>query len=75
MAPVRIDRCVCSNRSFRELRSVADARDASSVEELQRFVEFGRGCGLCHPYVRRMLATREVVFGQVIDDPAIPGRQ
>ena len=66
--PWHIDRCVCSNRTFAELRAAADASRARSIAELQTHVEFGRRCGLCRPYVRRMLATGEVIFGGVIDE-------
>ncbi len=68
MRPVRIERCVCSDRTFAELRAIAGAADARTIDELQRRVEFGRGCGLCRPYVRRMLRTGEVVFGELVTD-------
>ena len=66
MRAVRIDRCVCFARTFAELRTAADRSGARTLEELQQHTDFGRGCGLCHPYVRRMLQTREIVFGEIL---------
>ena len=68
---MHIDRCVCHNRTFRALRDHADASGTWTVESLQREVSFGFGCGLCRPYVREMLATGQVVFTEVIADPAV----
>lgn len=64
---MQIDRCVCYNRRFAELRLVAEQTGAPSVEALQEHVAFGLKCGLCHPYVRRMLSTGETVFTEVIE--------
>lgn len=72
---MRIDRCYCFQKRFAELREVAEATGAESVEELQAHCTFGRKCGLCHPYVRRMLRTGQTLFRQIIeekDEPAAP---
>ena len=66
MRPIRIDRCVCFSRTFTELRTIAEDAGARTLEDLQRHTDFGRGCGLCHPYVRRMLRTRETVFSEIL---------
>lgn len=63
-----IDRCSCFDRTFAELKDVADATGAASVTALQTQVTFGEKCHLCHPYVRRMLATGQTVFHAVIED-------
>ena len=63
---MQIDRCICFDRRFDELRRVAEETGAKTVEALQQHVVFGRKCGLCHPYVRRMLVTGETVFSEVI---------
>lgn len=67
---MQIDRCVCFNRRFADLRRVAEKTGAATVEALQQEVVFGRKCGLCHPYVRRMLRTGETVFSEVLTDDA-----
>ena len=73
MPGVRIDRCYCFGRTFRELERVAAAMGAETLSELQQHVVFGRQCQLCHPYVRRMLHTRETVFSEVIEEVDEPG--
>ncbi len=71
---VHIDRCLCFDRPFADLRDVADATGARTVGELQQHAAFGRKCGLCHPYVRRMLRTGETVFAAVVTDEEASGQ-
>lgn len=70
---MRIDRCQCFGRTFEELKAAAEATGATSVAELQKEVAFGLRCGLCRPYVRRMLRTGETVFHTIITDADEPG--
>jgi len=65
---MQIDRCICFDKTFAELKRVADRHTCETIEQLQRFVEFGRNCKLCHPYVRRMLVTGETVFREILED-------
>ena len=67
-----IDRCLCFGRPFAELADVAAETGATTVAELQRHAEFGLRCGLCHPYVRRMLRTGRTVFREVVTDEDEP---
>lgn len=71
---IKIDRCVCYGRTFSELKQEAANDHVESVEELQKYVEFGLSCGLCVPYVERMLSTGEVTFHEVIDKPTKPNK-
>ncbi len=63
---MRIDRCVCFQTTFAELKDQADESDARTIAELQQHVTFGHKCKMCHPYVRAMLRTGETVFSRVI---------
>jgi bacterioferritin-associated ferredoxin len=65
---VLIDRCYCFDVRLIDLKEIAGECGAGTVEELQAEVTFGEQCHLCHPYVRRMLRTGEVVFREVIED-------
>lgn len=69
---MHIDRCFCFNRTFQELKSVADATGATSVADIQDVVDFGHNCKLCHPYVRRMLRTGEVTFDAIVREEDEP---
>ncbi|HEU5218595.1 MAG TPA: hypothetical protein VFU23_08040 [Gemmatimonadales bacterium] len=60
-----IDRCVCRNRTFEDLLPEARAR-AWSLNEMIRVTGCGGQCGLCRPYLRRMLATGEVAFDHIL---------
>lgn len=74
---MQIDRCLCFGKTFAELAETAERTGARSVAELQAHALFGQKCGLCHPYVRRMLRTGQTVFGEVVteaDEPASPPR-
>jgi bacterioferritin-associated ferredoxin len=55
------------NRLFSDLLPEARAR-GFSLAELSRHTGCGYRCGLCRPYLRRMLATGETVFHHIIAD-------
>ncbi|MCK6542143.1 (2Fe-2S)-binding protein [bacterium] len=57
-----ITRCVCFDKEFEELKKVAAAYRCKTLEELQERVLVGVRCKLCHPYIRRMLATGQTRF-------------
>ena len=65
---MKIDRCICFQMPFSDLKKVAVSKSCDTVETLQRHVVFGQKCKLCRPYVRRMLDTGEVEFSEVITD-------
>lgn len=69
---MRIDRCLCHGVTFASLAEVTRVSGAETVRELQAHASFGRGCGLCRPYVRRMLRTGETVFREVVTEDAEP---
>ncbi|PEN12787.1 (2Fe-2S)-binding protein [Longibacter salinarum] len=69
---MNIDRCYCFQKPFVELRAIAETTGATSVEELQQHVEFGKKCQLCHPYVRRMLRTGDTSFDEIIREQDEP---
>jgi bacterioferritin-associated ferredoxin len=64
---MRIDRCYCYQTTFETLKEVAEDAGADSIDALQAHVVFGQNCQLCHPYVRRMLATGQTVFHEVLE--------
>jgi bacterioferritin-associated ferredoxin len=69
---LRVDRCFCYARTFASLHSVAEATGARSVADLQEHVRFGAQCGLCRPYVRRMLRTGGTVFAEIVTEADEP---
>ena len=65
---MKIDRCVCFQKSFSLLKQVASSERCETIEALQEHVAFGQKCQLCRPYVQRMLVTGEVEFSEVITE-------
>jgi len=53
------------NRLFSDLLPEARGRGLG-LAELSRHTQCGDRCGLCRPYLRRMLATGETVFHHLI---------
>ena len=62
-----VNRCVCFNKRFVELKKIARRKEASTFSQLQQHAVFGRNCQRCRPYVNKMLATGETVF-DVMDE-------
>jgi len=51
-----VDRCVCHEVSFTELKELARSAGCT-LEELRDKTDCCTGCGMCEPYVRLMLKT------------------
>jgi bacterioferritin-associated ferredoxin len=69
VAGIEVTRCLCRGVTFEELLPRARAADWD-LETLIRETGCGGGCGLCRPYLRRMLATGETVFRELLwEDP------
>ncbi len=57
-----IDRCICHQRSFEEIKKFAEEHDVKNIEDLQDANVCSTSCQLCVPYVKRMLETGETSF-------------
>ena len=57
-----VDRCICYSKPFCELKEIAERESVDDVASLQACVDFGLKCGLCKPYVERMLRTGRTRF-------------
>jgi len=62
---VSVDRCICRDRRFAELLGLARS-GGWGLPELMSATGCGAQCGLCRPYLRRMLTTGEVVFSELL---------
>lgn len=58
--PVRS--CLCFPHSFSQLKEMALKEGWQRVEEITEAVGCGSGCGLCRPYLAKMLATGQTAF-------------
>ncbi|MDE2128015.1 MAG: (2Fe-2S)-binding protein [Armatimonadetes bacterium] len=64
--PVR--QCLCYPHTFAALHALALARGWREVSEITAAVGCGGGCGLCRPYLARMLQTGETAFAVMPTD-------
>ena len=65
--PVTVDRCLCRQTPFARL--LPRARSLGwTLDDLVRETGCGAQCGLCRPYLRRMLATGETVFHELLGE-------
>ncbi|MHC4992115.1 MAG: (2Fe-2S)-binding protein [Planctomycetota bacterium] len=56
-----VDRCVCHDVTFAQMREYA-RQERADFDALRRRFGCGSGCGLCVPYVRAMLRTGRTRF-------------
>lgn len=64
---ITVDRCICQRHLFADLLPVARA-EAWTLADVMRETGCGDQCGLCRPYLRRMLETGETVFHEILND-------
>ena len=57
-----VDRCVCYNRLFSEMKNIIDRNNLNSIDELKNHILFGLNCSLCIPYVELIFKTGKTEF-------------
>jgi bacterioferritin-associated ferredoxin len=67
VAGVLVTMCVCRQVPFARLLPMARA-GGWDVDGIARATGCGAGCGLCRPYLRRMLATGETEFRELLTE-------
>jgi len=65
---LKIDKCICSNITFSELRKIAISNNADDINKLQEIVDVAKNCRLCVPYLKEMLKTGETEFHKLITE-------
>jgi bacterioferritin-associated ferredoxin len=65
---VLVSRCICRDASFAGLLVKARA-SGWTLTDLIRETGCGAQCGLCRPYLERMLRTGETEFYELLIDP------
>lgn len=60
---------MCYPHTFAELKRLAQERGWQSVADITAEVGCGSGCGLCRPYLRKMLETGETAFDVLPVEP------
>lgn len=67
MSRISVSQCLCRRTPFTRLLPIARER-GWRLEELIRETGCGDQCGLCRPYLRRMLATGETEFSELLSE-------
>lgn len=57
-----VERCICHQKSFKEIAQIAEEKGLSTVEELQREKISCTNCKLCVPYIKEMFRTGATRF-------------
>jgi bacterioferritin-associated ferredoxin len=66
MGAIQVTGCICKATPFAELLPRARAH-GWDLADLMRETGCGAQCGLCRPYLRRMLRTGETVFHELLN--------
>ena len=56
-----VDRCICRNVTFQDLKAVAE-QGSADIDSLTRATGCGSSCRLCRTYVMLMLSTGQTAF-------------
>jgi bacterioferritin-associated ferredoxin len=67
--PVLVSRCICMRMPFEQLLPLARA-EGWDLGAVMRETGCGTQCGLCRPYLRRMLRTGETAFFDLLAEDA-----
>ena len=65
--PVLVSGCICMGMPFERLLPLARA-EGWDLEAVVRETGCGDRCGLCRPYLRRMLRTGETAFYDLLGE-------
>jgi hypothetical protein len=52
-----VNRCICFNKTFKELKKIADLHGCITITDLKKYAIFSENCKLCVPYIEKMLET------------------
>jgi len=59
---MKVDRCVCHEITFAEIKRIASEKNLNSVKEIEENRIACTNCKLCIPYVELVLETGETEF-------------
>ncbi len=60
-----VDRCVCFDKTFAEMKNIIDEKGIASIYELKKIIPFGNNCGICMPYVEQVIKTGKTSFNVI----------
>jgi hypothetical protein len=66
-----VDRCVCFEKKFSEMKIIAGKYNLKNIKELKEYIVFGENCKFCLPYVELMLETGKTEFEPLYFDGSL----
>jgi bacterioferritin-associated ferredoxin len=63
---MKVDRCICHEITFAEIKDIATENKLDCVKEIQQNGIACTNCKLCVPYVEMVLETGETIFDRSI---------
>lgn len=54
--------CVCHRKKFDLILELAEGKNLRTLDEIIEADIAGKGCGMCHPYIKKALKTGETRF-------------
>lgn len=65
---IKIDRCICYNVTFEEIKKLMNEKHLKTIEDIQMHIEVSQNCKLCRPYILKMIDTGQTVFHEIISE-------
>lgn len=62
MSRYNVQKCICHNKDFTEIKKYAERHGIETIDELQERHYCSCGCQMCAPYVELMLKTGRTSF-------------
>jgi NAD(P)H-nitrite reductase large subunit len=57
-----VDRCVCFDKTFAEMKKVIDKYGITTFDELKKYFIFAENCRTCVPYIELVLKSGKTEF-------------
>lgn len=57
-----VNRCICHNKTFSEIKEFAEQEEITEVSELREIDYCSNNCRMCEPYLKLMFETGEIAF-------------
>jgi bacterioferritin-associated ferredoxin len=64
----KVDRCICFNTTFEEMKRIMEENNLKTLEELKRVKQVADNCMLCVSYIQKMIETGETEFELIIGE-------
>lgn len=63
-----VNRCICHQISFSDIKTIANARGLTTVQELRAEKICSTNCRLCEPYIKMLLQSGNTSFKPILEE-------